>query len=234
MDHFEVAVEKRMIEIILEKDSKKVDEEARRRLAVNEEEERRLIEAIATESFDTIKELAGIRKKIKGMPTWVGGSVYLPVALKARSHLVKMRMEKKKTLPEMNTCEEPLYMRALDFTATEVVGLSDTELMCAFTRITGITHLYCSHCKRDTAVDENWSYVIRKRCEKKGLTHDMKIPKTCDTMTVRNDICNPINNKFYPKMRIASTSKDVAMLSALRASEIGHLGLDSKPYKYCP
>jgi hypothetical protein len=234
MDHFEAAVEKRMVEIILERDAAKVEAEARRRLAEADEEERRLEEAIRTDDIDTIKEMAGVRKKVVGMPSWVGGSVYGTVASKARTYLVQLRIARARSAAT-NTCEElPSYMTQSHFTAAEVADLTDVALLSAFVRITGHKHLYCAHCRKDTLVEDNWSEVIRKRCEKKGLHSDLPLPKTCDVMSARNDMCNPVNNRYYPKLRTSVKRKDVTVLSAMRASEIEELGLDSRPYKYCP
>lgn len=119
-----------------------------------------------------------------------------------------------------------------NYSPSEIKEMDNYELCSEFIRITGCYELSCNHCKKPTSLD-NWINSIRKRCEKKGLSKDIKVPKTCDKQQAVNSICNPINNKVYPVLRSNKTS-ETKKQKYLEAKQIcfAKIGKDTQPHKY--
>ena len=109
------------------------------------------------------------------------------------------------------------------YTPEQVAQLEDDKLCAAFIRLTGCTHLSCRHCKGERPVDRFWMKSIRKRAMKKGLSAEMILPKTCDTMQSRNELCNPINNPAYTKLRSGLTAEEQEAIMQIRKEQIESL-----------
>jgi hypothetical protein len=110
------------------------------------------------------------------------------------------------------------------YTAKEVSGMSTETLLAEFTRITGHAHLACEHCHSITLPLSKFVYAIQKRCGKKGIIRDMKLPATCDVQLKKNEdrnkIENSINNYYYPRIRNATTEEEIRVLRAARVLEV--------------
>jgi len=70
---------------------------------------------------------------------------------------------------------------------------------------------------------------IRKRAMKKGLSAEMTLPKTCDTMQTRNEICNPINNPVYSKLRSGITKEEREEVIQDRHSQLESISMHPRP-----
>lgn len=118
------------------------------------------------------------------------------------------------------------------YTAKEVTSMSAETLLAEFTRITGHAYLACKHCHRQDVPLTKFVYAIQKRCGKKGLSEDMKLPATCDVQLkkneVRNKTDNPINNTYYPLIRKAATEEMKKMLKAARVAELAAMAAKQK------
>jgi len=118
------------------------------------------------------------------------------------------------------------------YTADEVAELTDHKLLSEYSRITERNIFYCSHCKKYTELT-NWVYVIRKLCEKKGLNKNLPVRKTCDKQTMKNDRCNPVNNKAYPMLRASNITKSQKhSVQELRSHGLRSVGVTTEPYRY--
>jgi hypothetical protein len=95
--------------------------------------------------------------------------------------------------------------------------MSDAELLCEFTRITGKTLLACKHCGvREYSLDR-FTAAIRSRCLKPssgGLHKDMPLPKTCDAQQAKNKAGAKVNNYYYSRIRKAATEEEKEALRA--------------------
>jgi hypothetical protein len=94
----------------------------------------------------------------------------------------------------------------LTFTSHQVNEMTDEELLCNFTQVTGREYLSCKHCHNDKVELTSFSRVIRKWCLKKsndGMRQNMSIPKTCDFQSLRGEQTQAI----YRKIRKAQTSE---------------------------
>jgi hypothetical protein len=122
------------------------------------------------------------------------------------------------------------------YSSDDVIAMSDEELAHHFTRITGVTHLCCAHCSpREKPIYPYWVNSIRKRCIKmKGLTSEIKLPKTCDDQQKRNVISNPINNPAYAMLRSEPDTKTKNRVIKLRTEGLKKIGIETKPYRYVP
>jgi hypothetical protein len=120
------------------------------------------------------------------------------------------------------------------YSSDDVIAMSDEELAHHFTRITGVTHLCCAHCSpREKPIYPYWVNSIRKRCIKmKGLTSEIKLPKTCDDQQKRNAISNPINNPAYAMLRSEPDTKTKNRVIKLRTEGLKKIGIATKPYRY--
>jgi Fe-S-cluster-containing hydrogenase component 2 len=104
-----------------------------------------------------------------------------------------------------------------NFSADEVAGMTDDELLHEFSRITGKTALSCKHCHKETCSLQLFVNAIRTRCLKPssgGLHKDMQCPKTCDIQQAKNKVNAKINNYYYPRIRKADTEEKKAALRA--------------------
>lgn len=139
----------------------------------------------------------------------------------------KMKTKKRKALVELvEIDEEKMY-----YTSGEIKNMDDYEITEAFSRVTGQQKLYCSHCKRDTSLN-NWLHSIRKRCEKNGLSPELSLPKTCDRQQSVNSICNPINNKVYCVLRSSATKRVKQLYMDAKEQCFDKIGITVSPYKY--
>jgi hypothetical protein len=103
---------------------------------------------------------------------------------------------------------------SFSYTKEEVAAMADAELLSAFISVTGQETVACTHChKTDMSLDK-FVVAIRRRCEKKGIFADMKLPKTCDNQLLRNDKRNKIANPYYYKMKKAETEEEKAQIKA--------------------
>jgi hypothetical protein len=124
---------------------------------------------------------------------------------------------------------------ASSYSSDQIPSLSDDLLMASFIRITGRDTLYCSHCRRATAIEERWMYSIRKRCSKYGLypENDISIPKTCNIQLKNNERCSAVNNIAYNTLRRANVSdSEKQRLLEVRQEKIKEMGIQPKPRKY--
>ena len=92
--------------------------------------------------------------------------------------------------------------------------MADAELLSAFISVTGQETVACTHCHKTNMPLEKFLVAIRRRCEKKGIFAEMKLPKTCDNQLLRNDKRNKIANQYYYKIKRAETEDDKAQLKA--------------------
>jgi hypothetical protein len=124
--------------------------------------------------------------------------------------------------------EKPVY-----YSNSDLKQMSDSKLIKEFTRLTGESELYCSHCKRYTPLT-NWVNSIRRRCEKRGgLSRNTESPKTCDKQSYVNDCCNQINNKAYPLLRANNiTDRQKQLVQGLRSDALHAIGVSTDPYRY--
>jgi len=122
------------------------------------------------------------------------------------------------------------------YTKHECAEMNDYQLAKHWIRITGATELFCRHCKGarnckgSRPIMPYWMKAIRKRCLKVGLHKDIKVPKTCDEQTTRNDSCNPINNPSYSKLR--SKKEDSKSVIEQRKEDLESIGIKARPYRY--
>ena len=99
------------------------------------------------------------------------------------------------------------------FTALEVEGMLDDELLQNFARITGKKCLSCKHCHSEKVELTAFVKVLRKWCLKKmnkGMHAEMSIPKTCDHQSLANKKRQPI----YTQIKNAPTEEIVAEIKA--------------------
>ena len=99
------------------------------------------------------------------------------------------------------------------FTALEVEGMPDDELLQNFARITGKKCLSCKHCHSEKVELKSFVIVLRKWCLKKmnkGMHAEMSIPKTCDHQSLANKKRQPI----YTQIKNAPTEEIVAEIKA--------------------
>ena len=92
------------------------------------------------------------------------------------------------------------------YTADEMKQMNDYMMIAEVISKTGKVMLRCEHCKKDIHI-KNFLHSIRKRCDKKGLDLDFKLPKTCDRQQAVNYICNPINNTYTSKKKALEKKK---------------------------
>ena len=106
-------------------------------------------------------------------------------------------------------------------------------LLLEFTRITGCSELYCSHCKnRQKKLHLGWIDAIKRKCLKIGINKDMKLPKTCDEQLKTNDISNGINNNYYPVLRkLEEKRQPTKHIQISRCCDLEKIGIETRPYK---
>ena len=136
----------------------------------------------------------------------------------------------------------PHIVRPVVHSPEEVRQMDDYELCREFIRATGLTTLSCKHCGRDVNDREkgvqrhiypHFMNAIRRRAEKEGLSRDMKLPKTCDSMMKRNDVCNPVNNPAYYIIHHASSdSSEIADAIEKRQEGLQAIGIATRPHRY--
>ena len=100
----------------------------------------------------------------------------------------------------------------LAYSKEQLAKMTDAEVISAFTSVTGQVTLSCGHCQKKAAPLEKFAIAIRRRCEKKGLFAEMKLPMTCDNQLLRNDSRNKLTNKYYFKIKKANTDEEKAKL----------------------
>jgi hypothetical protein len=98
------------------------------------------------------------------------------------------------------------------YTPDAVDAMDDTTLIAEFSRITGCTGLGCKHCKKTDLSLENFTLGIRAACAKKGLNAETKQPKTCNKQKQASAIRNPVANKFYYRIKKATSAEEVLAL----------------------
>ena len=115
----------------------------------------------------------------------------------------------------------------------DMLLFDDYELASEWIKITGKAYLYCSHCKKDKAIADNWIESIRKVCNKDGLCHATRIPKTCDEQQRVNNRSNRINNMIYPILKKPNVSEeDKAKLLEIKKQYFNRAGKKSYSKKY--
>ena len=126
----------------------------------------------------------------------------------------------------------PLPPLPLSYTAEEVKEMSDIETLCHFKRITGKERLHCSHCRRETILEERWMYSIRKRCSKHGITASMSPPKTCSIQLRNNEYVNDANNEAYRALKRPNvTDEQRSAIVARRETKMAELGVVCRPVR---
>jgi hypothetical protein len=113
----------------------------------------------------------------------------------------------------------------------EVKEMDNDQLCAEFVRLTGHTHLSCTHC-RNRSINPYWVNSIRKRAMKMGLSAEMKIPKTCDEQQSRNELCNPINNPAYSKIYRGVTDEEKESIIQSRREQLVGISIASRPYRH--
>ena len=116
-------------------------------------------------------------------------------------------------------------MASVSYTPDAVATMDDATLIAEFSRITGCVGLGCKHCKKTDLPLENFSLGIRAACAKKGLNAESKLPKTCNKQKQASAIRNPIANKFYYRIKKATSEEEVLALkkelkAAVTAAEL--------------
>lgn len=130
-------------------------------------------------------------------------------------------------------------------TSDRIITMTDNELCEQITAHTGVSTLYCTHCKRATPIQERWVVSLRRRLLKLAkssgaiaLSSSIAFPKTCDSQTLKNDKSNPINNSFYPQIRKAFKKGDADEVKELQKMRGAHHIIENSivpcPYKYSP
>lgn len=111
-----------------------------------------------------------------------------------------------------------------------------TDYVQAFIELTGFTHLYCNHCRKETQIVLNWRKSVSTRYIKYLKNNGKKpitIPKTCDRMKQTNDRCNPINNQVYQRLRNPNINVDIKLQAIqYRKRELETLHIEINPFKY--
>ena len=125
--------------------------------------------------------------------------------------------------------------RQESYTPQEVSELlpEDYNLIAEWIRIRGLPQLYCTHCKKDKNVADNWVESIRKCCMKDGLNSETRIPKTCDHQQRVNARCNPFNNIAYPLLKndaVPDASK--CKILKIKKKYFERIGKKINPHKY--
>lgn len=113
----------------------------------------------------------------------------------------------------------------------EVKEMDDNQLCAEFVRLTGHTHLSCTHC-RTRPIELCWVSSIRKRAMKAGLSAEMKIPKTCNEQQSRNELCNPINNPAYQKIYQGVSHETKKSIVLSRKEQLNNISIAARPYRH--
>jgi hypothetical protein len=150
---------------------------------------------------------------------------------------------------EFETLESPEESDEEEFTNFEMINFKKSysprevselirnndyyTLLLEFTRITGCSELYCSHCKnRQKKLHLGWIDAIKRKCLKIGINKDMKLPKTCDEQLKTNDISNGINNNYYPVLRkLEEKRQPTKHIQISRCRDLEKIGIETRPYK---
>ena len=136
----------------------------------------------------------------------------------------------------------PHIVRPVIYSPEEVRQMDDYKLCREFIHTTGLTTLSCKHCGRDVNDREkgvqrhvypHFMNAIRRRAEKEGLSQNMSLPKTCDSMMKRNDVCNPVNNPaYYIIHHAAADSSEIAAAIEKRQEGLQAIGIATRPRLY--
>jgi hypothetical protein len=119
------------------------------------------------------------------------------------------------------------------YSGEEIKKMNDFELVSNFVRIKGVTHLSCSHCKKPKPIVGTWVFAIRNRCERKGLSVNTPLPKTCDHMLLVDRVRNSVNNKIYPILRNSDVSaEDKQRAIDWKSKKFAEIGNKIRPSKY--
>jgi hypothetical protein len=117
------------------------------------------------------------------------------------------------------------------YSPCEVNKMDDNRLCAEFVRLTGHTHLSCTHCST-RPIELYWVHSIRKRAMKMGLSAEMKIPKTCDEQQSRNELCNPINNPAYSKIYQGVSHETKKSIIQSRQELLIGISIAARPYRH--
>ena len=101
-----------------------------------------------------------------------------------------------------------------------ILTLDDAALIAAASSAFGFTHTTCKHCGHRPAPLERFAGVMRKRAAKKGVLTADNFPKSCDKQDASNTKANPINNKYYNKLRPEMPREEVRELLIARDAEV--------------
>jgi len=112
----------------------------------------------------------------------------------------------------MSIEENNAMLKEIVYSKEEVAIMTDAEVLSAFIGVTGQETVACTHCHKTDCPLEKFVIAIRRRCEKKGIFAEMKLPKTCDNQLLRNDKRNKVANKIYYKIKKAETEEEKALL----------------------
>ena len=106
--------------------------------------------------------------------------------------------------------EDDVFMdersKQMCYSGEQIKKMNDYDLVSNFVRIKCVTHLSCSRCKKPKPIVGTWVFAIRNRCERKGLSVNTPLPKTCDHMLLVDRVRNSVNNKIYPILRNSHVS----------------------------
>lgn len=177
-----------------------------------------------TDYFTTLRVSYDAHGQIEMSLEWTPCPVFQPQK-KKKPILVK------RSLPVAPVAPPPAL--PLSYTAEEVKEMSDIETLYHFKRITGKESLYCSHCRKETTLEEKWMYSIRKRCAKHGISANMKPPKTCSIQLQKNEYVNDANNEAYRTLKRPDvTEEQRSAILARREEKMAELGVVCRPYRY--
>lgn len=113
-------------------------------------------------------------------------------------------------------------------TPDAIAAMDDATLMAEFSRITGCVALGCKHCKKTDQPLENFTLGIRAACAKKGLNPETKQPKTCNKQKQASAIRNPIANRFYYRIKHATSEEEVLTLKKELKAAVSAAALATK------
>lgn len=111
------------------------------------------------------------------------------------------------------------------YTISEVLAMTNDELLANVSRIFGITHMACKHCRSTEVPLHKFVESIRRRCSKpwkgkSGLCPGMELPKSCDNQSERNQRSNGVNNKFFSLIKKAASPEEVEALQIQRSEAL--------------
>lgn len=146
----------------------------------------------------------------------------LPEAEAAADASADIEADPVPALCSLSVAEEEMPMH---YTAIEVASMTDEELLDAVSRICGITHLPCTHCRNTSVPLVKFVESIRRRCSKlwkgkSGLFPEVELPKSCDNQSERNQRSNGVNNKYFTLIKKATSPEEVEALQMQRSEAL--------------